>query len=109
MSSDESQLTEEQKGENTKEKRIADLVPGYDPYIADVPIESLGEPFPREPCPYSCLEITDIKKQLHDQLLARHFDPPVRLDHFCLVVKERWERSDELDIPETQSKCCILV
>ena len=88
------------------------LVEGYDPYIADVPMDAVGDPFPAQPCVYSARELGPMRESLRKSVMLQYFDPPIRLDHFCLVVKERWRRQhmgEKLVQWKAKTKCCICI
>ena len=88
------------------------LVEGYDPYIADVPLDAVGDPFPTQPCVYSARELGPMKESLRKSVMLQYFDPPIRLDHFCLIVKERWKRQhrgEKLVPRKVRTKCCICI
>ena len=88
------------------------FVDGYDPFIADVPCETDGDPFPLAPYPCSPREVAQIRESLRSKIMLMSFDPPLRLDYFCLIVKERWRRQsrgEALTEKKCTSKCCILM
>lgn len=72
------------------------LVPGYDPFIGDVPISSYGDPFPLpKPDTRSQKKIDKIKKKLDPIISDKVFNPPVKLSDFCLIAHERWQREED--------------
>lgn len=79
-----------------------DLIPGYCPYIADVPIEEKAEPFPKQNQPVLTEdEIAQKKKSLKKYLKADKFRKPVQLKDFMLIAKDRWALEEE----QTETKC----
>ena len=74
---------------------ISNLVPGYDPFIGDVPISSSADPFPYpHPDTRSPNEINRIKRKLSSIIMNKSFNPPVKLKDFCIIAPERWDRQN---------------
>ncbi|EAX89117.1 hypothetical protein TVAG_009510 [Trichomonas vaginalis G3] len=90
-----------------------ELVPGYLPYIADVAIDSFGEPFKIEQKDKrSHIEINQIKHHMRDVMYFKHFPRPVKLLDYCLIAKEKWDGEESCSYYSYESvdqNCCKLV
>lgn len=74
----------------------ANLIDGYAPFIADVPITSHAPPFPVSPDDdMSSSEIAEKKSSLQWTLNKSKFSPPLPASDFCFVAQERWETETE--------------
>ena len=83
-------MEEESSSESQPGRR---LIPGYDPFIGDVPISSAAEPFPLPQVDKrSPQKIEKIRHKLAPIIMNKTFSPPVKLSDFCLIAAERWDR-----------------
>ena len=90
------------------ESDVNKLVPGYDPWIGDVPIDSKGEPFhvivPKET--RTKKELRELQREIKEKIYDDDaFDPPIKLSDYCLVAKEIWKEEDS---DEENCICCQL-
>ena len=86
-----------------------DLIPGYQPYIADVGMGAKCAPFPVSQIDTrSEDEVDRIRHAIKHTVSSREFDHPVHLSDFCLVAAKKWDEEDSNDI-ECKTKICLLV
>ena len=84
------------------------IISDYCPFIADVPIESTGDPFPIAiPDTRSDDEIQVKVFQLRKFINATRFTPPLPLSDFCLIATKRWEEEEEAE-KECAVKCNLI-
>lgn len=95
-------------GEDVKFKGVND----YSPFIADVNISSLAEPFPiASPDMRSDAEIAKIQAVLKPLVCGENkkFDEPMPLADFCLVARERWNGDGDEAGQDAVPAFCLLV
>ena len=86
-----------------------ELVPGYYPFIGDVPMESKGEPFViPNPDTRSEDEINEIVLKNERFIKSKYYHRPHPLSTFCLLAQERWKSDDE-DSSEVSLGVCLLL
>ena len=88
------------------------LVPGYNPWIGDVSIDSKGAPFPipKYKEKRSRNEIKQLKEEIREQVDdSDAYNPPIRLSDYCLVAKEIWKENESSYSDDENCQCCLVV
>lgn len=86
-----------------------DLIPGYDPFIADVPLRSYAEPFPCDDDDgLTEEEYEEHRKSLTKLITKKQFNVPVPLSDYCCIARDKWEWEEERKRREAEGGCCVL-
>ena len=85
------------------------LIPGYQPYIADVGLCAQSVPFPvTNNDDRTEAELDRTRHSIRQAVSTREFEKPISLADFCLVAPSKWDEEDSSDIECTLRICLIL-
>ena len=85
------------------------LIPGYEPFIADVGLTASCEPLQiPNPDTRSDAEIDRIRHSLRQAVSTKEFEKPISLADFCLVAPSKWEDDESSDV-ECSIRVCLLL
>lgn len=85
------------------------LIPGYQPYIADVGITAKAQPFPVVDDDYrSESELARVRHSIRHAVSTKEFEKPISLSDFCLIAPSKWDEEDSSDV-ECSVRLCLLV